>query len=153
MKGAAEATDYLQLARLVMRLSRHLDTTLDAAIYPKHGLTMKHHMVMRTIQDGLTLTPGDVTERLQIPPASVSRILARLEAERLIERTQDRKDLRRVLLNITPAGMGMALAIQRTIADTLAERYAHVSASAMRRANNELASLDEALRPETPELG
>lgn len=140
-----EPTDYLQLARLVMRLSRHLNTTLDVVIEPRFGLSMKHHLVLRTIQDGITPTPGAVTEKLQIPPASVSRILSRLQARGLIERVSDAADQRRVLLSVSEAGVALAADIQAAITDVLAASYAHVPADIVRQANVELATLDEAL--------
>lgn len=145
MRDLTGPTDYLRLARLVLRLSRHLNTTLDNVLEPAFDLTLKHHMVLRTIQDGITPTPGAVTEKLQIPPASVSRILGRLQSRGFIERVIDATDQRRVLLSVSEAGAAAAADMQRAIAESLAATYAHVPVDVVRQANAELATLDDAL--------
>lgn len=144
MRGTAEPTEYLHLARLVVRLSRHLHGTLDAVLQPAFGLSTKDHMVLRAIQEGVA-NPGAVTARLQIPPASVSRILERLRQKELIHRRVDGADQRRVVLGITPAGERLVGEIQALVADTLRDAYAHVPASTIRAVNLHLGRLDEVL--------
>jgi DNA-binding MarR family transcriptional regulator len=75
------------------------------------------------------ISAGDLAERERLQPQSLTRILARLEEEKFISRTQDKADLRRVRLLITPRGLqflhrnalDQEAWLARAIAETLTE--------------------------------
>lgn len=144
MKGTAASGDYLQLARLVLRLSRHLYRTFDAVLDPSYGLSTKDHIVLRYIQDG-ERHPGGLSRRLSMPPASVSRVLERLEGKGLIQRSVDAADHRRFVLTITPQGERTVAEIQGLLTRTLQQTYAHVPAQAIHDAVEELTTLTAVL--------
>jgi DNA-binding MarR family transcriptional regulator len=50
------------------------------------------------------ISAGELAARERLQPQSLTRILARLEEERFISRAQDKADLRRARLLITPKG-------------------------------------------------
>jgi len=144
MKGTAASGDYLQLARLVLRLSRHLYRTFDDVLEPAFGLTTKDQIVLRYIQDG-ERHPGGLSRRLRMPPASVSRVLERLETRGLIQRAVDPADHRRFVLSITRPGAKIVTEVQKMLTRTLRETYAHVPAEAIHDAVLELTTLTEVL--------
>src|SRR5271165_2464308 len=75
------------------------------------------------------ISAGELAERERLQPQSLTRILARLEGEKFISRTQDKADLRRVRLLITPRGLqflhrnalDQEAWLARAIAETLSE--------------------------------
>jgi len=144
VKGAPGATDYIDLARAVLRLSRHLYRTFDEALGPAYGLATKDYLVLRVVQSG-EAHPGGVAAYLNMPPASVSRVLERLEAKGYLERSVDAADHRRFILAITPEGERTADAIRDLMRKTLGKTYAHVPAEALRAAVEQLAILNEVI--------
>lgn len=144
MQGTTASADYLDLAKLVLRLSRHLTRTFDEALIPAYGIATKDHLVLRMVQDG-EVHPGGVAERLNMPPASVSRALERLESHRYITRAVDSSDHRRFRLAVTEEGVRAVEGVRELIRKVLGERYAHVPASTLRSTIEQLASLNEVL--------
>jgi DNA-binding MarR family transcriptional regulator len=144
MKATAASADYLELARAVLRLSRHLYRTFDEALGPTFGLATKDFLVLRVIQTG-EVHPGGVATYLNMPPASVSRVLERLEAKGYVERSVDPGDHRRFLLAVTDDGKRVAAAIRELMRKALSKTYAHVPADALRAAVEHLSTLNDVL--------
>ncbi len=144
MKQASGSTDYIDLARAVLRLSRHLYRTFDEALGPAYGIATKDYLVLRVVQGG-EVHPGGVATYLNMPPASVSRVLERLEAKGYLERSVDAADHRRFILAVTPEGERTADAIRDLMRRTLGETYAHVPAEALRAAVEHLSTLNEVI--------
>lgn len=135
------SADYLDLARLVLRLSRHLYRTFDEALGPAFGLSTKDYLVLRAVQGG-QLHPGGVASQLNMPPASVSRVLERLEGKGYLERSVDPTDHRRFRLTVTPDGAEAVDAIRELMRETLGRTYAHVPAGVLRAAVEQLSTLN-----------
>jgi len=144
MKGASGSTDYIELARAVLQLSRHLTRTFDEALGPAYGLATKDYLVLRVVASG-EVHPGGVAAYLNMPPASVSRVLERLEAKGYLERSVDTADRRRYILTVTAAGERTADAIRDLMRRVLGETYAHVPAKALRAAVEHLNVLNEVI--------
>ncbi len=144
MKGASGSTDYIELARAVLQLSRHLTRAFDEALGPAYGLATKDFLVLRVIQDG-EVHPGGVAAYLNMPPASVSRVLERLEAKGYVVRSVDPGDHRRFLLAVTEDGKRVAGEIRDLMRKALSKTYAHVPAGALRAAVEHLTTLNEVI--------
>lgn len=144
MKATSASADYLDLARLVLRLSRHLTRSFDEALVPAYGIATKDHLVLRMVQDG-EVHPGGVAERLSMPPASVSRALERLEGRGYISRAVDNSDHRRFRLAVTEDGAKAVEGVRQLMRQVLGERYAHVPAGTLRSTIEQLAALNEVL--------
>jgi DNA-binding MarR family transcriptional regulator len=75
------------------------------------------------------ISAGELGERERLQPQSLTRILARLEEDKFISRTQDKTDLRRARLLVTPKGiqflhrnaLDQEAWLKRAIAETLSE--------------------------------
>ncbi|HKI56552.1 MAG TPA: MarR family transcriptional regulator [Trueperaceae bacterium] len=144
MKETVASADYLDLARLVLRLSRHLTRTFDEALVPAYGIATKDYLVLRMVQAG-EVHPGGVAERLNMPPASVSRALERLESRGYISRAVDSADHRRFRLAVTAEGVQAVESVRRLMREALGKRYAQVPATVLRSTIDQLASLNEVL--------
>jgi DNA-binding MarR family transcriptional regulator len=78
--------------------------TLD--FWRAHELTLMQIRCLRILRER-PLPAGDVARRLGLSPASMTRLLERLESRGYIRRTVDPEDRRRVLVALTEAGEHM----------------------------------------------
>jgi DNA-binding MarR family transcriptional regulator len=68
------------------------------------GLTPSQLLVLQEIDRRGETTPGAIATSLQFGQATVTNILDRLEAARLVTRKRSSRDKRRMLLHVTAAG-------------------------------------------------
>lgn len=132
--------DLLSLARLVLRLSRALERTVDGTLRPTVGLSVTEYLVLRVIEDGAAY-PSAVSAHLNLPPASVSRTLDRLEEHGFVRRSVDAEDQRRFLLAVTDAGAEIAEHARGLLREQLREAYGHVPNAVLHSAIDELRTL------------
>ncbi len=85
-------------------------------LWKSTGMTFAQRRVLRQLRDGAR-SPGAVAESLGIAAPTLTRQLARLERQGLIERSIDAGDRRRVIVALTAAGR-RALADHRVFAGT-----------------------------------
>jgi DNA-binding MarR family transcriptional regulator len=140
MPRASTPPDLLSLARLVLRLSRALERNVDGTLRPTVGLSVTEYLVLRVIEDGAAY-PSAVSAQLNLPPASVSRTLDRLEEEGLVRRSVDAADQRRFLLAVTEAGAEIAEHARSLLREQLREAYDHVPNTVLHSAIEELRTL------------
>jgi len=76
--------------------SRHMMRTI--------GLTGPQRMLLRVVGSNPGIAAGALAETLHVHPGTLSSALRRLEARRLLVRTPDARDLRRIRIDLTPAG-------------------------------------------------
>jgi DNA-binding MarR family transcriptional regulator len=89
----------------IMRVQQILQSAVDSALRP-HGLTFARYeaLVLLTFSRKGSLPMRVMGERLQLHPTSVTNIVDRLEADRLVKRTPHPTDRRTTLAEITEAG-------------------------------------------------
>jgi DNA-binding MarR family transcriptional regulator len=104
-EDAEIAHDVLRAIRqIVRRISEH-----SKALYREVGLTVPQLMCLKAIgeleetQDEITVVM--VAKRLQLSPATVSRIIDRLTRANLVIRERRSQDRRKVCLSLTPSGL------------------------------------------------
>jgi DNA-binding MarR family transcriptional regulator len=71
-----------------------------------HELTLMQVRCLRLLKDA-PLPAGDLARRLGLSPASMTRLLERLESRALLVRQADVQDRRRVLVSLTETGTAM----------------------------------------------
>lgn len=140
MPRASSPPDLLNLARLVLRLSRALERNVDSTLRPTVGMSVTEYLVLRVIEDGAAY-PSAVAAQLNLPPASVSRTLDRLEEQDLVKRSVDAADQRRYLLDVTPAGTERAAHARSLLREQLRDAYDHVPNAVLHSAIDELRTL------------
>jgi DNA-binding MarR family transcriptional regulator len=106
----------------LMRAQQIVIGELDE-ILRKHGLTFARFeaLVLLTFSRRGSLPLGKMGERLQVHPTSVTSIVRRLEAARLVTRTPHPDDGRAILCEITPEGREL---VERATADLVAADFA-----------------------------
>ncbi len=89
----------------IMRVQQILQSAVDAALRP-HGLTFARYeaLVLLLFSRQGRLPMRVMGQRLQLHPTSVTNIVDRLQADRLVERSGHPTDRRTTLVTITEAG-------------------------------------------------
>ena len=70
----------------------------------EHDLTDQQWRIIRALAETQAVEIGDLSARCCIHPASLSRILPKLEASGFASRRNNNDDKRRVMISITPQG-------------------------------------------------
>jgi len=106
----------------LMRVQQLVLAELDTILKP-HGLTFARYeaLVLLVFSSRGSLPLGKMGERLQVHPTSVTSIVRRLEADRLVVRRPHPEDGRAVLAEITPAGRDL---VEAATADLVATDFA-----------------------------
>src|SRR3954468_13259967 len=97
-----EMTAAVEAAMAVSRVF-HGISGRSAAELP-HELTLPQLRALVVLDDEATVTVKALAERLGIQPSTTTRLVDRLIAKHLIERTQGVEDRREVLLSLSAAG-------------------------------------------------
>ena len=97
MSDVAPLASELRLA--VHRLTRRLRQQT-----PTDGLTLTQLSALTVIWREGPLTAGDLAAKEQVRPPSITRVLTGLESLELVQRLENPRDGRQVLVQITPLG-------------------------------------------------
>ncbi len=104
--GRTSGSDVDRLRLVLLRLARRIRTNSAGAITPSQLA------VVATIVRNGPLTVGQIAEIEHVRPPSVSKIVAALEREGLVERRDDPEDRRRTPIAVTPAGEDYVAAVR-----------------------------------------
>ncbi len=104
--GRTSGADVDRLRLVLLRLARRIRTNSAGAITPSQLA------VVATIVRNGPLTVGQIAEIEHVRPPSVSKIVAALEREGLVERRDDPEDRRRTPIAVTPAGEDYVAAVR-----------------------------------------
>lgn len=93
--------DYLSylLARSSKLVSEQFHATVKAA-----GLNVNYWRILASLSDGDGLTLNQLNERVLFNQPTLSKLVARMESEGLLERMKGEQDKRSILIYITPQG-------------------------------------------------
>ena len=97
-------TDTLQFMQLLWSLSHALDRTSKQMAWTI-GVTGPQRLALRMIGLMPGSTAGDLAAILHVHKSTLTGVLQRLEARRLLVRTRDTSDRRRAALHLTPRGV------------------------------------------------
>ncbi|MBK9258485.1 MAG: MarR family transcriptional regulator [Polyangiaceae bacterium] len=134
------ALDFLQgvwrLNHALEKASMRMEATL--------GVTAQQRLILRCVGKYPGMTSGQLASMLHLDPGTVSTSLGRLERKGLLDRRQDHRDKRRVILGLTAAGRAldkpMAETIEHTVDRLLATEDPH-DIAVTRRVLDRLAEL------------
>lgn len=127
--------DTEELADAVRRFVRAADIAQNRiAAHASLGVT--DMCALGHIFDATEISPGDLAERLDMQPGSVTLLVRRLRESGLVHRQQSSEDLRRVSVTLTEAGQEIYGAAARRlieavgrVADGMGERDARAVAT------------------------
>jgi DNA-binding MarR family transcriptional regulator len=86
-----------ELAHALERTSKHMAETL--------GVTGPQRLALRVIGLRPGLSAGELAATLHVHPSTLTGVLQRLAAQRLLTRTDDPRDRRRAVLHLTARGV------------------------------------------------
>lgn len=113
-----DAAEAMAAATSIMRAQQIVLTAVDTALRP-YGLTFARFeaLVLLSFTRTGRLPLGKMGQRLMIHPTSVTNIIDRLVADRLVERIPHPSDRRTTLAQITPAGRALVVRTTEAVND------------------------------------
>ena len=87
------------------------------------GRNGKQHILVELLANGSQMTQRDLQEASCITSASLSEVIAKLEAEGLVTRERSATDRRQLTVTLTPEGEGRAREVVRTRAEFEARAF------------------------------
>jgi DNA-binding MarR family transcriptional regulator len=113
-RAAAELPSTLQFLQILWTVNQALELA-SKRMALQLGVTGPQRLVIRLIGRFPGMSAGEVAATMRTDPSTLTGVLQRLEASRLIRRARDGSDARRVLLTLT----GRGRAIDRLKAGTI----------------------------------
>ena len=114
------------LSLLLERANRAVGDHLVRSI-GLEGITPDHFRVLRHLADELGHPMGEIAERLEMNPPTLTKLIDRMVGKSLVQRAADPEDSRRVLVYATDAGVELLQRIDRhqaALGSLLGERNA-----------------------------
>lgn len=106
--------DTLQFMRMLWGLSHALDRA-SKQMAGTIGVTGPQRLVLRVVGLRPGVSAGDLAGTLHVHPSTLTGVLQRLVAQRLLLRTPDRRDRRRAILQLTARGARVNLTTAGTV--------------------------------------
>ena len=113
----------LQFMRLLWELVHALEKT-SKRMRRDLGVTGPQRLVVRVIGLCPGVAPGALARILHVDPSTMTGILQRMERQRLVRRSADRGDGRRIALHLTAAGTRIDSALSGTVEAAVREALA-----------------------------
>lgn len=95
-----------RLAKLIKKVRRQMSAAIRTELEPI-GVSLPVVQVIKSVAASGGLNQLELAQEIELEPAALSRLLADLEAQRLVTRRRDPGDKRRVLLTATAAGLAL----------------------------------------------
>lgn len=99
-------------------------TLFQAAVADQLGVPVNDLHCLNLITARLAFTPTQLAERLGMTTGAVSKMLDRMEAQRLVRREHDPRDRRRITVHAKPDRTEELTALYQTMAEYLIEHIA-----------------------------
>ena len=99
------------LALLLERASRVVSDRLSRSI-GLEGITSDHWRVLRHLADEAGHPMGEIAERLEMNPPTLTKLVDRMVGKSLVQRAADPEDSRRVLVYATDSGLDLLRQLQ-----------------------------------------
>jgi DNA-binding MarR family transcriptional regulator len=108
-----------QLAHALERTSKHMADAI--------GVTGPQRLVLRVVGLRPGVSAGDLAATLHVHPSTLTGVLQRLVAQRLLTRKDDLRDRRRAVLHLTARGARVNAASRGTVEAAVARALGEVS--------------------------
>lgn len=141
--GSLEQEAFLSLARLSSELGAK-----QAELLKGSEITWTQYNALRILRgvEGDALTCGQIGERMITRDSDVTRLLDRLEKQKLVTRARDENDRRVVKTRITDRGLNVLADLEAPIAELHRRQLGHLGERKLRQL---LSLLEEAASPES----
>jgi DNA-binding MarR family transcriptional regulator len=132
------------LSLAVMRLSRQLRFR-----NPQSPVSLSQLSALTTLANEGAMTPGALAIRERVRPPSMTRVIASLADDGLVDRAPHPVDGRQVVVSVSESGAELVKAVRRARQEWLAERLATLDSN-KRSILREAADIMSALVDESP---
>ncbi|MFL5318552.1 MAG: MarR family winged helix-turn-helix transcriptional regulator [Myxococcaceae bacterium] len=139
--------EVLDFMRLLWAVHHALQTT-SKRMEREIGITGPQRLVLRVLNQRPGLSAGELSRALHTDPSTLTGILRRLEERKLVQRTADSADARRVRLNVTAEGKRHARERTGTVEAAVKEALEKLSPDSVRQSRKVLTALAESLEAE-----
>ncbi len=102
------------LGLLLERAGRVVGERLSRSI-GREGTTSDHWRVLRHLANEAGHTMGEIAERLEMNPPTLTKLVDRMVDKSLVQRAADPEDSRRVLVYVTDAGLALLQELQSKV--------------------------------------
>ena len=128
----ASVTDTQRILDSIRRLVRLLRLT-DRAIQSERGLSGAQLFVLHELSRNSALSLSDLAERTLTDQSSVSVVVTRLVEAGYVARDRDKRDARRLVLNLTKTGRAIAEKSPTVAQEKIIEALERISPAERRR--------------------
>jgi MarR family transcriptional regulator, organic hydroperoxide resistance regulator len=126
----------------VERASKRMSTEI--------GVTGTQRLVLRVVGLFPELSAGELATILRVHPSTLTGVLRRLSAQRLLQRVDDGRDRRRVVLRLTPRGTRLNAVHSGTVEASVGAALRGVAAREQNVTRRVLSRIAEHLDPPAP---
>lgn len=126
VRAPANLPDVLQFMQLLWAVVHGLETT-SKRMSSELGVTGPQRLVLRVVGLFPGLSAGDLATILHVHPSTLTGVLKRLTAQRLLARQDDQVDRRRAVLHLSAIGTRVNAAQAGTVEHAIARALAGVS--------------------------
>lgn len=145
-RDRADLPDALQFMQLLWAVVHGLGRT-SKRMSSQIGVTGPQRLVLRVAGLSPGLSAGDLSAILHVHPSTLTGVLQRLVAQRLLARVHDPRDRRRAVLHLTPRGALANRASAGTVEFAVADALKGISDRDRAAARRVLARLAARLEP------
>ena len=143
----ASLPDVLQFMRLLWAVVHGLERA-SKRMMAEIGVTGPQRLVLRVVGIFPGVSAGELAAILHVHPSTLTGVLQRLVAQRLLVRAEDDNDRRRAVLRLTARGARVNAVRHGTVEGAIGEGLRSVSDRDRQVARRVLARLAEHLEPE-----
>lgn len=144
--------EVLQFMQVLWRLVHGLEQA-SRRMTVTHGVTGPQRLVLRLVGLQPGISAGGLAAALHVHPSTLTGVLRRLQAEKLLSRTAYAGDHRRAVLRLTPRGRRKNASRSGTVEAAVSEALKHVPVRDRACAKRALAVMAAWLAPDTPAIG
>ena len=137
--------EVLEFLRALWGLNHELESA-SRRMKSRLGVTGPERMVVRLVGRYPGISAGDLARILRLHPSTLTGLLKRLVARRILRRGTDAVDARRALFSLTPQGAAVDRVSRGTVEAALTAALASLPPGEVRAAASVLEALERTLR-------
>lgn len=141
--GLYERSFMTELLRLREGMKSHFRSILKT-----HDMTDQNWRILKVVVDYGPIEVTQISRAAVIPPASLSRILPKMEAAALVARSSNPDDMRRTMIESTAKGRALHAAITPRMRDAYIKVASVLDADLLRQLEAIVGELNRQLYPE-----
>lgn len=144
--GRAGLGPVLEFMRLLWAINHGLDRA-SRRMFSEFGVTGPQRLVLRVVGAHAGISAGELARTLHMHPSTLTGILQRLAARKLLKRIEDPADRRRVQLVLTARGRRLTVPTVGTVEASVKRALSSWSGTELDTTRRSLNALAESLEP------